>query len=53
MRLLKILPIFIGGSADLAGSNKTMIKGAEDFMPGHMMAVIFGLAFVNLQWVLQ
>ncbi|OZI11603.1 transketolase [Bacillaceae bacterium SAS-127] len=25
------LPTFIGGSADLAGSNKTMIKNAEDF----------------------
>ncbi|WP_203362475.1 transketolase [Bacillus sp. REN10] len=25
------LPTFIGGSADLAGSNKTMIKKAEDF----------------------
>ncbi|MEK5137549.1 transketolase [Priestia sp. FSL W8-0001] len=25
------VPQFFGGSADLAGSNKTMIKGAEDF----------------------
>ena len=32
--IAKNLPIFIGGSADLAGSNKTMIKGAEDYMPG-------------------
>jgi transketolase len=29
------LPIFIGGSADLAGSNKTMIKGTGDFAPGN------------------
>lgn len=27
------LPFFIGGSADLAGSNKTMIKGSGDFTP--------------------
>ncbi|MEI5906734.1 transketolase [Bacillus spongiae] len=27
------LPSFIGGSADLAGSNKTMIKGEKDFTP--------------------
>ncbi|MCP3739245.1 transketolase [Rossellomorea sp. BNER] len=27
------LPTFIGGSADLAGSNKTMIKGEGDFTP--------------------
>ncbi|ULT58694.1 transketolase [Neobacillus drentensis] len=32
--IAKNLPIFIGGSADLAGSNKTMIKGSGDFMPG-------------------
>ncbi|MEH7073394.1 transketolase [Neobacillus drentensis] len=32
--IAKNLPIFIGGSADLAGSNKTMIKGTNDFMPG-------------------
>ncbi len=28
------VPFFIGGSADLAGSNKTMIKGSGDFFPG-------------------
>lgn len=27
------LPTLIGGSADLAGSNNTMIKGAKDFTP--------------------
>ncbi|WP_449540106.1 transketolase [Ferdinandcohnia sp. Marseille-Q9671] len=27
------VPQFFGGSADLAGSNKTMINGAADFMP--------------------
>ena len=32
--IAKNLPIFIGGSADLAGSNKTQIKGSGDFMPG-------------------
>lgn len=31
--IAKNLPQFIGGSADLAGSNKTMIKGASDFTP--------------------
>ncbi|WP_066288702.1 transketolase [Bacillus sp. FJAT-29937] len=31
--IAKNLPSFIGGSADLAGSNKTMIKGAGDFTP--------------------
>ncbi|MEH7109938.1 transketolase [Bacillus sp. JJ1764] len=31
--IAKNLPILIGGSADLAGSNKTMIKGSKDFMP--------------------
>lgn len=31
--IAKNLPYFIGGSADLAGSNKTTIKGAEDFTP--------------------
>ncbi|MBT2649863.1 transketolase [Bacillus sp. ISL-34] len=29
----QVVPQFFGGSADLAGSNKTMIKGAEDFTP--------------------
>ncbi|MFS0782154.1 transketolase [Bacillus sp. 1P06AnD] len=33
--IAKNLPSFFGGSADLAGSNKTMIKGAADFLPGH------------------
>ncbi|MFJ5625350.1 transketolase [Peribacillus loiseleuriae] len=28
------LPSFLGGSADLAGSNNTMIKTATDFVPG-------------------
>ncbi|MCQ6280072.1 transketolase [Bacillus sp. EB600] len=32
--IAKNLPIFIGGSADLAGSNKTSIKGSADFLPG-------------------
>ena len=32
--IAKNLPIFIGGSADLAGSNKTLIKGTADFLPG-------------------
>ncbi|MBI0576749.1 transketolase [Neobacillus cucumis] len=31
--IAKNLPILIGGSADLAGSNKTLIKGSNDFMP--------------------
>ena len=34
MRLQKMFLIFIGGSADLAGSNKTTIKGAADLVPG-------------------
>ncbi|MGL4523761.1 MAG: transketolase, partial [Bacilli bacterium] len=28
-----VVPSFFGGSADLAGSNKTYIKGAGDFLP--------------------
>ncbi|CRK80356.1 transketolase [Neobacillus massiliamazoniensis] len=32
--IAKNLPFFIGGSADLAGSNKTLIKGVKDYMPG-------------------
>ncbi|PLR77116.1 transketolase [Bacillus sp. V3-13] len=31
--IAKNLPFFIGGSADLAGSNKTMIKGTGDYTP--------------------
>lgn len=31
--IAKAVPYFIGGSADLAGSNKTLIKGAGNFMP--------------------
>ena len=31
--LAKKIPSFFGGSADLAGSNKTTIKGAGDFFP--------------------
>ncbi len=32
--IAKNLPTLFGGSADLAGSNKTLIKGAADFLPG-------------------
>jgi transketolase len=32
--IAKNLPTFFGGSADLAGSNKTNIKGSSDFLPG-------------------
>ncbi|OKL36814.1 transketolase [Domibacillus mangrovi] len=32
--IAKNVPTFIGGSADLAGSNKTTIKNVGDFMPG-------------------
>ncbi|UYZ23771.1 transketolase [Mesobacillus jeotgali] len=31
--IAKNLPYLVGGSADLAGSNKTMIKGSGDFFP--------------------
>ncbi|MCA1030168.1 transketolase [Bacillus timonensis] len=31
--IAKAVPQFLGGSADLAGSNKTMIKGGNDFTP--------------------
>ncbi|MEH7590597.1 transketolase [Priestia megaterium] len=31
--IAQAVPQFFGGSADLAGSNKTMIKGEEDFTP--------------------
>ncbi|MGM9968432.1 MAG: transketolase [Rummeliibacillus sp.] len=33
--LAKKLPSLIGGSADLAGSNNTSIKGATDLLPGN------------------
>ncbi len=33
--IAKIVPAFFGGSADLAGSNKTTIKGAGDFLPAN------------------
>jgi transketolase len=32
--IAKNLPTLFGGSADLAGSNKTSIKGSADFLPG-------------------
>lgn len=32
--IAKNLPSLFGGSADLAGSNKTTIKGSADFLPG-------------------
>ena len=32
--IAKALPSFFGGSADLAGSNKTAMKDAGDFLPG-------------------
>lgn len=31
--IAKVVPTFFGGSADLAGSNKTMMKDAGDFTP--------------------
>jgi len=31
--IAKTVPQFIGGSADLAGSNKTLIKGGDNFLP--------------------
>jgi len=31
--IAKTIPQFIGGSADLAGSNKTLIKGGDNFLP--------------------
>ncbi|MHA6261190.1 transketolase [Sporosarcina sp. CAU 1771] len=31
--IAKVVPSFFGGSADLAGSNKTTIKGSGDFLP--------------------
>lgn len=33
--IAKVVPSFFGGSADLAGSNKTTIKGSDDFQPGN------------------
>lgn len=33
--IAKTVPSLFGGSADLAGSNKTTIKGAGDFLPGN------------------
>jgi transketolase len=33
--IAKAVPQFFGGSADLAGSNKTMINGGDDFTPAN------------------
>ena len=33
--IAEVVPNFWGGSADLSGSNKTMINGAGDFAPNH------------------
>src|SRR5699024_9984382 len=33
--IAEVVPNFWGGSADLSGSNKTMINGVGDFAPDH------------------
>ena len=50
--IAKNVPSFFGGSADLAGSNKTYIKGQLTSYQDHMKDAIFGLVYVNLRWVL-
>ncbi len=34
--LAKVVPELVGGSADLAGSNNTMLKGEESMLPGNL-----------------
>jgi len=48
--IAKAVPSFIGGSADLAPSNKTALKDMGDFPKGKN--IHFGLVFVNTLWLL-
>ena len=49
--LSKHVPSFFGGSADLAGSNKSNVKDAKDYDKDNRDGKTFGLVFVNLVWV--
>jgi transketolase len=44
------IPSLIGGSADLASSNKTHLKDYAIFSKRFMKVEISGLVFVNMRW---
>ena len=47
------VPSFFGGSADLAGSNKSNVKEAKDYDKETPEGKTYGLVYVNLPWVQQ
>ena len=49
--LSKSVPSFFGGSADLAGSNKSNVKEATDYDRNTPEGKIYGLVYVSSQWV--
>lgn len=48
----KTVPSFFGGSADLAGSNKSNVNDATDYSSETPEGKMCGLVYVNLLWVL-
>ena len=51
--IAQLVPSLFGGSADLAGSNNTTIKGSGDFLPAIILDEIYGSVYENLQWELH
>ena len=47
------VPSFFGGSADLAGSNKTYMNNEKDFTRDDYSGKTFGTVYVSSQWVQQ
>ena len=52
-KLSQTVPSFFGGSADLAGSNKSNVKEAKDYDKETPEGKTYGLVYVNLPWVQQ
>lgn len=52
-KLSQTVPSFFGGSADLAGSNKSNVKEAKDYDKETPEGKMYGLVYVNLRWVQQ
>ena len=52
-KLSEFVPSFFGGSADLAGSNKSNVKEAKDYNKDTPEGKTYGLVYVNLQWEQQ
>lgn len=48
--LAGVLPELIGGSADLAPSNKTLLKSSGDFQKDNMPIAISALEFESMAW---